>query len=60
VSAVTIADVNRVAQQSIDPAHLTILVVGDRSVIEPGLKSLEGIGTTVTVLDATGKPITDP
>jgi zinc protease len=60
VSAVTIADVNRVAQESIDPAHLTILVVGDRSVIEPGLKSLEGIGTTVTVLDATGKPITDP
>jgi zinc protease len=60
ISNVTIADVNRVAKESIDPSRLTILVVGDKSVIEPGLRSLEGIGTTVTVLDANGKPITTP
>jgi zinc protease len=60
ISKVTIADVNRVAKESIDPSRLTILVVGDKSVIEPGLRSLEGIGTTVTVLDANGKPISGP
>ena len=57
VRAVTTADVMRVANQAIDPARLAILVVGDRSVIEPGLKSLEGIGTTVTILDAEGRPV---
>ena len=54
---VTAADVTRVANAAIDPAHLAILVVGDRSVIEPGLRSLEGIGTTITVLDADGRPV---
>ena len=57
VRAVTTADVMRVANQAIDPSRLAILVVGDRSAIEPGLKSLEGIGTTVTFLDAEGKPV---
>ena len=59
IQKVTAADVTRVAKEAIDPDHLAILVVGDRSVIEPGLKSLEGIGTTVTVLDAEGRPVTE-
>jgi predicted Zn-dependent peptidase len=57
ISGVTAAEVMRVANQAIDPDRLAILVVGYRSVIEPGLKSLEGIGTTVTFLDAEGRPL---
>src|SRR4029079_5659210 len=56
IQKVTAADVARVANAAIDPGHLAILVVGDRNVIEPGLRSLEGIGTTLTVLDADGHP----
>ena len=59
IQKVTAADVTRVAREAIDPDHLAILVVGDRSVIEPGLRSLEGIGTTVTILDAEGRPVKD-
>jgi zinc protease len=57
IQKVTAADVARFAKEAIDPDHLAILVVGDRSVIEPGLKSLQGIGATVTVLDAEGHPL---
>jgi predicted Zn-dependent peptidase len=57
ISKVTAADVNRVARATIDPSNLAILVVGDRKVIEPGLRSLEGIGATITVLDAEGNPV---
>jgi zinc protease len=39
IEAVTLADVNRVAQQYINPAALAIVIVGDRKTIEPGLKS---------------------
>jgi zinc protease len=57
ISKVTAADVNRVAKATIDPSNVAILVVGDRKVIEPGLRSLEGIGATITLLDAEGNPI---
>jgi zinc protease len=57
IRGVTAADVARVANAAIDPAHLAILVVGDRSAIESGLRSLEGIGITLTVLDAEGHPV---
>ena len=46
VRAVTLADVQRVANRYLDPAKMAILVVGDRKVIEPGLRSLEAVGTT--------------
>jgi hypothetical protein len=36
---------------------MAILIVGDRKVIEPGLRSLEGVGSTVRYLDADGRPI---
>ena len=39
--AVTQADVQRVARQYVDPDRLTIVVVGDRKVIEPGIRSLK-------------------
>jgi hypothetical protein len=36
---------------------MAILVVGDRKVIEPGLRSLEAVGTTITFVDMEGKPV---
>ncbi len=35
--AVSLADVREAAQQHLDPDHLTIVVVGDRKAVEPGL-----------------------
>jgi predicted Zn-dependent peptidase len=40
IGAVTQADVQRVARKYVDPDHLTIVIVGDRKVIEPGLRAL--------------------
>jgi predicted Zn-dependent peptidase len=40
IGAVTQADVQRVARQYVDPDHLTIVIVGDRKTIEPGLRAL--------------------
>ncbi|HET9984599.1 MAG TPA: pitrilysin family protein [Longimicrobiales bacterium] len=40
VGRVTQADVQRVARQYIDPAHFTIVVVGDRKSIEEGVRRL--------------------
>jgi predicted Zn-dependent peptidase len=39
--AVTQADVQRVARQYIDPDRLTIVIVGDRKTIEPGIRALK-------------------
>lgn len=55
VNAVTLADVNRVAKQYIDPSKMAIVIVGDRKVIEPGLREL---GYPITFLDADGNPVT--
>jgi zinc protease len=55
VQAVSLADVQRVATKYLDPDHMAILVVGDRKVIEPGLRSLGDIGS-ITFLDAEGRP----
>jgi zinc protease len=57
VRAVTAGDVARVAEKYLDPSRMTVLVVGDRSIIEPGLRSLEGLGQTLSYLDAEGKPV---
>jgi zinc protease len=54
VNAVTLADVNRVANKYLTPDKMAIVVVGDRSVIEPGLKQLE---YPITILDTEGNPI---
>ena len=40
IGAVTQADVQRVARKYVDPDHLTIVIVGDRKLIEPGLRAL--------------------
>jgi zinc protease len=41
IGAVSQADVQRVARQYVDPDHLTIVIVGDRKSIEPGLQALK-------------------
>lgn len=56
VEAVTKADVDRVAQKYLDPKHMTILIVGDRSKVEPGLKSLP-YAKVINVLDPEGNPL---
>lgn len=55
VNAVTKDDVVRVAKKYIDPDHLAILIVGDKSKIEGPLKAT-GIAPVV-VLDADGNPV---
>jgi zinc protease len=59
VRAVTVDDVNRVANRYLDPSRMAILVVGDRKVIEPGLRSLTDVGQTITFVDTEGRPSTE-
>src|SRR5215475_2630669 len=54
--AVTLADVTRAANRYLDPSKMAILIVGDRKVIEPGLRSLTDVSTRVVLLDTEGKP----
>jgi predicted Zn-dependent peptidase len=57
--AVTQADVQRVARQYVDPDKLTIVVVGDRKVIEPGIRALNpGEIITRDIRDVLGTPPT--
>ena len=56
VNAVTLADVNRVATKYLDPNKMAIVIVGDRKVIEPGLKEIPTWGTTISILDLDGNP----
>jgi predicted Zn-dependent peptidase len=55
IRAVTAADVQRVAQKYIDPDRLAVVIVGDRKVIEDGVRAL-GEGP-VAVRDLWGKPL---
>jgi zinc protease len=50
VRAVTAADVKRVADKYIQPDKFAVVIVGDRKVIEPGVKALN-LGP-ITVVDA--------
>jgi zinc protease len=50
VRAVTAADVKRVADKYVQPDKFAIVIVGDRKVIEPGVKALN-LGT-ITVVEA--------
>jgi zinc protease len=54
LEAVTLEDVRRVAAEHIHPDQLTVLVVGDLAVIEPGIREL---GYPVVVLDHEGHPL---
>lgn len=52
IRAVTAADVKRVADRYIQPDKFAVVIVGDRKVIEPGVKALN-LGP-ITVIEAAG------
>jgi len=54
VNAVTLDDVNRAARKYLDPSKMAIVIVGDRNVIEPGLKEL---GYPINILDTEGNAV---
>jgi zinc protease len=55
VTGLTIADVQRAARRIIHPQSAVWVVVGDRALIEPGLRDL-GLADVI-VLDGDGKPV---
>jgi zinc protease len=55
VSAVTKDDLLRVAKKYIDLSHLAIVIVGDRSTVESGLKATNI--APITILDIDGNPV---
>ncbi|HYY58024.1 MAG TPA: pitrilysin family protein, partial [Pyrinomonadaceae bacterium] len=57
IRSVTREDVLRVARQYLDPAKMVVLVVGDRASIESGLRSLDGVGPAITLLDTDGEEL---
>ena len=59
INAVTVDDVNRVANKYLTPDKMAVLIVGDRKVIEPRLREIEGWGSSIRFLDAEGNLITD-
>ncbi len=56
VEKVTRSDVARVARTYLDPDHMTILIVGDRTQIEPSLRALP-YAKVINVLDPDGNPL---
>jgi predicted Zn-dependent peptidase len=59
IGAVTQADVQRVARQYVNPDKLTLVIVGDRKAIEPGLRALQpGQIVIRDVRDVLGAPPT--
>ncbi|GIU82260.1 MAG: peptidase M16 [Pyrinomonadaceae bacterium] len=57
VQAVTLEDINRVAQKYLQPEKMAILIVGDRKIIEPELRKIPVWGEKISYLDAEGNPI---
>ena len=57
VNAVTLDDVNRVANKYLTPDKMAILVVGDRKSIEPKLREIETWGNSIRFLDTEGNPV---
>lgn len=55
IETITQADVQRVAQQYIDPASLAVVIVGDRKAIEAGLRAVNA--GPVSIRDFSGQPI---
>jgi zinc protease len=55
MNAVTAEQVAAVAAKSVDPARLTIVVVGDRQIVEPALRAAKI--APVVVVDQDGRPI---
>ena len=58
VQAVTLEDINRVANRYLQPDRMAVVIVGDRSKIEQALRSLDGLGEHISFVDTEGRPIT--
>jgi zinc protease len=56
VEAITKADVDRVAKTYLNPDRMAILIVGDRAVVEPALKSLS-YAQVINLLNPQGEPL---
>ena len=56
VQAVTLEDVNRVANRYLQPDRMAVVIVGDRKAIEQGLRTLDGLGERISFVDAEGRP----
>ena len=54
IEEVTLEDVNRIGAELIRPDRLSVLVVGDRQAVEPGLRRLE---LPLVLLDDDGVPV---
>ena len=57
IQAVTLADVNRVANKYLQPDRMAIVVVGDRKAIEASLRSLPELGGSLMIVDTEGRPV---
>ncbi|CAN5693423.1 pitrilysin family protein [soil metagenome] len=57
VNAVTVEDINRVANKYLTPEKMAIVIVGDRAVIEPKLKEIDVWGEKILFLDTEGNLI---
>jgi zinc protease len=56
IMAITKDDVNRVAKKYIDPEKVAVVIVGDRSKVEAGIKALNlGSIQNMTIDDVVGK-----
>jgi zinc protease len=60
VQAVTLEDVSRVANRYLQPDRMAVVIVGDRSKIEQGLRSLDGLGERISYVDHEGRPAAQP
>jgi predicted Zn-dependent peptidase len=58
VQAVTLEDINRVANRYLQPDRMAVVIVGDRKAIEQGLRSLDGLGERISFVDTEGRPVT--
>ncbi|HVF44935.1 MAG TPA: insulinase family protein [Pyrinomonadaceae bacterium] len=56
VQAVTLEDINRVANRYLQPDRMAVVIVGDRRAIEQPLRTLDEIGERINLVDAEGKP----
>ena len=57
VNAVTVEDVNRVANKYLTPDKMAIVIVGDKATIEPKLKEIDVWGEKLLFLDTEGNPV---
>ncbi len=57
VNAVTVEDINRVANKYLSPDKMAIVIVGDKATIEPKLKEIDIWGNKILFLDTDGNPI---